>query len=291
MTEGGVMAGTRTVRGLITAGAVGALVWAVVLGGGGAATAIQGSAVIAGQLNSATNQTQVNNTLGGISDTLCSGGGGGTQGFVGCGSEGVDGKGVNYGVAGTASSANGAGVLGQGTTGVVGAGFHGPGISGSGTPGVEGAALFADDNGVWGHTDGSGSGVYGETSGTGNGVLGYAPTATAVKGQTTSGIGVLATATGSGTALNVSGRAQFSRSGVVTITYPAKSAVISAVPVTAKSIALATIQKYLTGVYVVAAVPNLSGSSNSFTIYLNKAPGSSTAPKSVVVGWQVIERP
>ena len=42
---------------------------------------------------------------------------------------------------------------------------------------------------------------------------------------------------------------------------------------------------------MVAVVPNLSGSSNSFTIYLNKAPGSSTNPTSVVVGWQVIEKP
>ena len=53
----------------------------------------------------------------------------------------------------------------------------------------------------------------------------------------------------------------------------------------------ATEQKFLAGVYVVAAVPNLSGSSNSFTIHLNKAPGTVTTPKSVTVGWYVIEHP
>jgi len=66
---------------------------------------------------------------------------------------------------------------------------------------------------------------------------------------------------------------------------------VSNVPVTAKTLAFATIQKFLSGTYVVAAVTNLSGSSNSFTIYLNKAPGSSTAPKSVTVGWYLVERP
>jgi hypothetical protein len=89
----------------------------------------------------------------------------------------------------------------------------------------------------------------------------------------------------------VAGKAQFSRSGIVTIAYPAKTAVVSGFPVTSQSLVLATIQKYLSGVYVVAAVPNLGGSSNSFTIYLNKAPGSSTTPKSVTVGWYVIEHP
>jgi len=61
--------------------------------------------------------------------------------------------------------------------------------------------------------------------------------------------------------------------------------------VTSKSLVFATIQKFLAGVYVVAAAPNISRSSNSFTIYLNKAPGSATVPKSVTVGWEVIEHP
>jgi len=49
---------------------------------------------------------------------------------------------------------------------------------------------------------------------------------------------------------------------------------------------LATVQTNVAGVFVRAAVPN--GSTHAFTIYLNKAPGSSTSPKSVVIAWFVV---
>jgi hypothetical protein len=88
----------------------------------------------------------------------------------------------------------------------------------------------------------------------------------------------------------VKGKAEFSRSGRVAISYPDKQATISGVPVTAKSLAFATLQQYLAGRYVAAVVPNLGRSSNSITIYLNQAPRSSSTPKSVVVAWQVIEK-
>ena len=131
-----------------------------------------------------------------------------------------------------------------------------------------------------GQTGGTGSAVFGEATGNGAGVF----------GDSASGPGVQARSA-TGPALNVIGRAQFSRSGTVTISYPNKSATVTGVPVTAKSLAFATLQQFLAGRYVVAVVPNLGGSSNSFTIYLNKAPGTSTTPKSVVVGWHVIEKP
>jgi hypothetical protein len=180
---------------------------------------------------------------------------------------GAAGDGLNViatspGVRGIYASAPGIGVDGNGPTGVRGV------SSGSGD-GVDGVA-----------NNSCCSAVFGKNDGTGNGVAGQADT----------GTGVLAASTG-GIALKVDGKAQFSRSGIVTITYPAKSKVVSGVPLTGKSLVLATQQKFLAGVYVVAAVPNLSGSSNSFTIYLSKAPGTSAVPKSVTVAWQVIERP
>jgi hypothetical protein len=173
---------------------------------------------------------------------------------------GIHGLGPN-GILGDASTAGGIGVKGYGQPGVLGFGF-------SNSDGVDGQVSNACC-----------SAVYGQNSGAGNGVAGRAD----------SGTGVLA-ASDNGIALKVDGKAQFSRSGVVTIAYPAKTAVVSGVAVTAKTLAFATIQKFLAGTYVVAAVPNTSGSSDSFTIYLNKAPGSSTTPKSVVVAWNLVER-
>jgi hypothetical protein len=47
----------------------------------------------------------------------------------------------------------------------------------------------------------------------------------------------------------------------------------------------ATLQKFVAGVYVVAAVPNVSG--GYFTIYLNKTVTTSVGP----IAWIVTERP
>jgi hypothetical protein len=66
------------------------------------------------------------------------------------------------------------------------------------------------------------------------------------------------------------------------------SATIPGVPVTDHSMIFASIQNYVPGVFVVAVVPVLTGSSNSFTIHLNKAPGTVTP---VRVAFLVIERP
>jgi hypothetical protein len=47
----------------------------------------------------------------------------------------------------------------------------------------------------------------------------------------------------------------------------------------------ATLQKYVSGVFVVAAVPNVSG--GYFTVYLNKAVTTSVGP----IAWEVVEHP
>jgi hypothetical protein len=145
------------------------------------------------------------------------------------------------------------------------------GVYGEGTYAVHGKS--ASGWGVWG--EGSDRGVYGISDN--EGVVGFS-----------NNVGIRAESPN--IALRVKGKAEFSRSGTVTISYPNKQATVTGVPVTAKSLAFATLQQFLAGRYVLAAVPNLGGSSNSFTIYLNKAPGSSSTPKSVVVAWQVIEK-
>ena len=114
----------------------------------------------------------------------------------------------------------------------------GNGVYGVGNIGVRGQAETTG-NGVEGDANNSSaSGVYGQNDGTGFGVAGRS-NGVGVLGDSATGIGVMATSPG-GTALRVDGKVRFGRSGVVTITYPAKSAVISSVPVTSKSLAFAT---------------------------------------------------
>jgi hypothetical protein len=122
----------------------------------------------------------------------------------------------------------------------------------------------------------------------GNGV------AIGVSGESTTGIGMEAFSS-NGTALEVDGRARFEFSGVATVAGTAASPTNSVrvklpiisgrLPITPKSMMNALLQKYLPGVYVVAAVPNVRG--NYFTIYLNKAVATSVGP----IAWMVTERP
>jgi len=178
--------------------------------------------------------------------------------------------------------ANSSGSVFDGENGGSGSGVNGYSNGGSGVlgdgnfgSGVEG--FSSGGNGVYGHVSTSASGVYGENIGTGFGVAGRA----------NNGVGVLADSL-NGAALRVNGKAEFSRSGnTVTITYPAKSKTVTGLSLSSNSIVFATLQRYLAGVYVVAAVPNPGA--GSFTIYLNKAPGTSTTPKSVTVGWFVVD--
>ena len=99
-----------------------------------------------------------------------------------------------------------------------------------------------------------------------------------------------------GQALRVNGRATFDRAGKVTIAYPNKSAsVLVPGPLSTSStfperpsLALAVLQTNMPGVFVTAAVLGLTGSGKNLNIYLNAAPGTATAPKSVDVGWFVV---
>ena len=149
----------------------------------------------------------------------------GETALVGCGSTGVSGVGPNTGVEGQSEFGEGVHGLNNGATGI----------------------------GVHGETSGSGSGVYGEATGTGAGVFGDAP----------NGTGVIARST-NGTALSVTGKAKFSRSGIVTIAAGTSSKTVTLAGVTTASMILATAQQNTTRL-VKAAVPG----TGSFVIKLN----------------------
>jgi hypothetical protein len=178
---------------------------------------------------------------------------------------------------------------GSGSAGVVGfGGLYGVvGNSGTGT-GVYGTTGAEGQNGVYGHASNTGgSGVYGQNDGNGHGVAGRADGGIGTLGDSANGIGVWANSQNA-TALKVSGKAQFSRSGVATVAgtaaAPKKSVKVS-LPLTAHSMMTALLQKYVAGVYVVAAVPNVTG--GYFTIYLNKPVSTSVGP----IAWMVTEHP
>jgi hypothetical protein len=162
------------------------------------------------------------------------------------------------------------------------------GLGGCGaTVGVEGST--ATGTAVYGHNTGStGIGVHGLTGGTGSAVFGQATgSGVGVFGDTTDGTGVIARST-NGHALDVRGKAKFSRSGTATVNgtsaTPRSSVTVNGVALTAKSLVLVTPQKNVPGVWVQAAVPNRPNS--RFTVFLNK-----NVSVSYPVAWMVIEKP
>jgi hypothetical protein len=169
---------------------------------------------------------------------------------------------------GIASSTDETGVYGwantsMSSTGVWGDSWDGTGVAGTGYWGVYGLGQI----GVVGDSDGSGTGVYGFAGNT------AAP-------APTSGVGVQATAgSTSQVALNVSGKARFSRSGRTRILAGGSARRINMAGVTTSSYIIATLQTRRTGVYVHAVVP----AAGYFTIYLNK-----TVSAATYIGYLVI---
>jgi hypothetical protein len=185
------------------------------------------------------------------------------------GGNGVEGdtSGGNNGVYGHASNGSGSGVYGQNDGngyGVAGRATTGTGVLGDGAVGMSGTGSVT---GVKGVSTGAGDGVdgvasnaccsavYGLNNGTGNGVAGRAD----------SGTGVLAASTG-GTALKVSGKATFSRSGVATVGAGSGSKTVTLAGVTTSSMVIVTAQQNAS-VTVKAAVPG----TGSFRIFLTGA--------------------
>jgi hypothetical protein len=198
----------------------------------------------------------------------------------GKGSLGIYAHGQDRGVFADAGGSNGFGVVafGNGT----GGGVTGGGGTSNGT-GVVGTGGGTGGIGVVGLGGGGSIGVNGITlGGGGDGVQGLAATGLGVHGTASAatGTGVWAENTAGGNALQVVGKAAFRRSGLLTVASGSKATVTN-VPLTSASLVLATLQQHATGLYVLAAVPNVSGS--SFTVYLSK-----TVSASTTVAWFVI---
>jgi len=126
---------------------------------------------------------------------------------------------------------------------------------------------------MYGIAGGNGSGVFGIGGAKGVGVRGQA--------QDSAGIGVLAEHTHGGVALKVSGKATFSRSGVVTVGAGKSRATVGNAGLTSESLVLVTLQQHATGVYVLAAVPDVAA--DAFTVYLSKA-----VPARTKVAWFIV---
>jgi len=182
------------------------------------------------------------------------------------------------GLSGSASSPGAAGVRGTDTSpmagsyGVFGRSSRGTGVHGVSEhkTGVMGLAKNPGEAGVGGldfATSKGGSGVYGQSR-LGNGVLGVS----------FNGTGVYAF-TQHGTALQVTGRASFSNSGVATVPGGEKTVTVPVNGMTPASIVLATIQAPQAGI----AVEGAQAGAGSFVITL-----SGQAKGDLPVGWFVI---
>src|SRR6266508_658792 len=139
--------------------------------------------------------------------------------------------------------------------------------------GVQGKGGVIGVQGTGGQTGVSGTGSNVGVAGIGNSF--------GVTGFSSDGTGVLATTTNRGVALAVDGKANFSRSGLLTVPAGQNYATVSGVSLTSASLVLATVQSTGGNAYVKQAVPNVAGS--SFTVYLDK---SHNVP--VPVAWFIV---
>jgi hypothetical protein len=220
----------------------------------------------------------------------------GVSGFSASGPAGVNGSSQsNSGVVGLSTS--GRGISGSSTSGpgVRGASNSGPGVEafsqssyGIGAYSTSSIAVYADSQAtnnpaISGRANAGNTGVKGFSGGFAGpnraktGVHGYAAqdaNSRGVVGQSTLGQGVRGEATGGtggyftatiGTALQVSGKAKFSRSGKIPVAAGAASATKTLAGVTTASMILALFATNEAGVWVRAAVAG----AGSFTIYFN----------------------
>jgi len=207
----------------------------------------------------------------------------------GSGVYGVSGDGV-----GSSSNTNETGVYGFGnnstaSTGVWGDSAQGYGVYGSSSTGDGVYGVSGSESGVYGSGffgvygypgSAGGAGVLGQADPTDVGLYGWTGDPKVGPGVPPVGVGVYAAAqTTALTALAVSGKVKFSRSGRKAMTSKLVSINVPLAGVTKASYVIATLQTSVTGCYVRAVVP----ATGSFTIYLSKAPG-----KTVYIGYMVI---
>jgi hypothetical protein len=235
-------------------------------------------------------------------------GGWGVAGRANGGRPGVLGENVGSGdgIEGIASAANQSGVYAHHDSASIGTGLWGQSAHGTG---VFGKSL--DGNGI--HGEGTRNGVEGLSANSlASGVYGENSDGYGVAGRATgpNGIGVLATAIG-GFALKadgrslftgpatlnqsitvggqttlkngvaVTGKASFSRSGVITLSSAAALTTKTGIALTSSSYVLATLQTDTAGLTIRSAVPNPGAS--TITIHFNQA-----APAGTKVAWFVV---
>lgn len=155
----------------------------------------------------------------------------------------------------------------------------GPGSIGSYGSTAGGIGVQGSDYG--GPSSEMGTGVY-ATSDLGDGIKaqGGRHGAWGIGGAT--GAGVLAENPSGGPALQVNGRASFSRSGLVTVPAHTRSVTVTGVALSTQSMVLATLQAHVGNLSIAAAVPNPSAS--SFALFLTATPRAPTT-----VAWLVID--
>jgi hypothetical protein len=211
----------------------------------------------------------------------------GLDGVIG---ESPGGRSGVVGYSGTGSAPAGpakSGVYGEATQdsaarGVFGLSLAGQGVRGEATTGQGVQGIATTGQAVRGDTTG-GTAVHGQAT-SGRAVRGVATTGEGVRGEASTGIGVKAVAT-TGAALDVSGRAVFSRSGRVSV--PANAAYVDVtVPggLSSSANVLATLQYKRGSVHVLAARPNYP-SSGKVRIYLSDV-ASTTA--TTPLAWFVL---
>lgn len=161
-------------------------------------------------------------------------------------------------------------VAGAGS-GVAGSSASGPGLTGSSSTGVGVVGTSTNNDAVHGTATANGkTGVLGtDTSTTGG---------TGVYGTSANGVGVHASS-GGGTALSVSGKVHFSRSGHATVASGTKTKTVTVSTMTSSSLVLVTLQNTATGIYIAGAVP----ASGKFTVHLNNA-----APTNMKFAWFIL---
>ena len=188
------------------------------------------------------------------------------------------------------------GLLGHATSGV---GVEGTSDTNVGVYGATAdqtnASAFTDYTGVYGFVDGAGvdqsqflpTGVWGDTQegagifGSGpNGVIGVGGWGVYGFSEVPGGVGVYADAVAPAIALNVVGKAHFSRSGKVSVGRTRTSVSVYMAGVTAASMVIATVQANKLGLYVKGAV----ATTGKFTIYLSKKP-----PSTIKVAYFVLD--
>lgn len=253
-----------------------------------AASAAPGDAVLVDAAHTGTGTTGITSTTTGAAIA----GTGGGQGVTGSSAEGVGvwGASTDTAVSPFADPSHRTGVVGIGgdatnmapntdetgvygwsddvsqssaTTGVWGDSFNGTGVYATGYWGVY----------AFGHVS-----VTGDADSTGTGVYGFAGSSAAPNPPTHVAVAATAGSTAE-TALQVSGKVKFSRSGRTYIASGSYARKITMAGVTASSYVIATLQTRRTGVYVHAVVPG----TGYFYIYLNKAVTATT-----YVGYLVI---